>query len=344
MRTPVDPFDALPEAVLVLDVEHRVLHANDRARVLLGVRADAPGTPLAGLLHLLDESGQHCPDPVPAVRGGARLAEQHLRVRLPDGRERPVTMCGRWQADGGVVLTFRSGGRREAVDAARSDLVAMVAHELRSPLTSVKGFTRALLDRWERFSDVQKRTMLETVNADADRVTRLLQELLEVSRIDAGRVQLRPSLVDVAALVADVVDKARHRPDGSGRTLDVTVADDVPGLLLVDRDKVEQMLTNLVDNALRYAPGSAVRVALRGDGHGVRIDVADDGPGIATDQQRMIFSKFGRGRDVRRSGSGLGLFITRGLARAHGGDVRVSSEPGSGATFTVQLPHGDRTG
>ena len=153
------------------------------------------------------------------------------------------------------------------------------------------------------------------------------------------------SLNDRGDRAKDVAEKARQRPDGSGRELRVTVGDDVPKLLFADVDKVEQILTNLVNNALRYAPESVVRLDVTAWGEGgVRIDVADDGPGIPTEQQRTIFQKFGRGRESRRAGTGLGLYITRGLARAHGGDVVVDSTPGEGATFTLTLPPGDAPG
>ena len=113
----------------------------------------------------------------------------------------------------------------------------------------------------------------------------------------------------------------------------------MPALVELDRDKLEQILTNLLDNALRYAPDATVRLTVDGDGAaGVVLEVIDDGPGIAEDQQRTIFRKFGRGRDVRRSGTGLGLYISRGLALAHGGEVTLVSDEGEGATFTVRLP------
>ncbi len=224
-----------------------------------------------------------------------------------------------------------------------SDLVATVSHEIRSPLTSVKGFTRTMLSKWDRFSDEQKRTMLETVNEDADRVTRLLTELLDVSRIDAGRVQLHRSSIDVGALVERVVDRARHRPEGLQRTITSTLDDAVPRIH-ADPDKVEQMVTNLVDNALKYAPDGAVTVRLVRDGRDVELTVSDEGAGIPAEQRRFIFEKFGRGRGQRRAGTGLGLYITRGLARAHGGQVWCDSDDGEGATFHVRLPiDGDGT-
>ena len=235
------------------------------------------------------------------------------------------------------MLTFRSAGRRERVDAARSDLVATVSHEIRSPLTSVKGFTSTMLRKWDRFSDEQKRTMLETINHDADRVTRLLKELLAVSRIDAGRVQMHREMADVVEIVEGLVDRVRHREEGLGRDLVLTV-DGAPPRMFVDPDKIEQVFSNLLENALKYAPDSQVRITLTLERDQLHAVVADDGPGIPPDQSRRIFEKFGRGRDQRRSGTGLGLYITRGLVHAHGGQVWCDESDTPGATFHVTLP------
>ncbi|MBW3621652.1 MAG: HAMP domain-containing histidine kinase [Actinobacteria bacterium] len=335
-------FDLLPEAVVVVGREdRRIRHVNDRAVALLAVGRDDLGEPFAKAVPLIDDAGNVCSDVIaPAGRSVDRLAERVLRVVLPDGRKRPVSVAGRIVGDE-VVLTFRSAGRRERVDAARSDLVATVSHEIRSPLTSVKGFTKTLLLKWERFSDEQKRTMLETVNEDADRVTRLLGELLDVSRIDAGRVQLHRQRVDVGAVALRVAEKVSHRPEGAGRDVSIVAAGELPSIH-ADPDKVEQILTNLVENALKYAPESSVRVEVSADGAsgGVHIAVSDDGPGIPHDQTRRIFEKFGRGRGQRRAGTGLGLYITRGLAHAMGGDVTCESTVDVGSTFRVRLPAG----
>ena len=330
-------LDLVPEAVLVLDDAHVVLHANDRARDLLALPHDAVGLAVSKVVDVHDESGTPYEDTWIPPRGTAdRIAERVLRVALPDGRERPVAMAGRY-VDGHIILTFRSAGRRERVDAARSDLVATVSHEIRSPLTSVKGFTSTMLRKWDRFSDEQKRTMLETINHDADRVTRLLKELLAVSRIDAGRVQMHREMVDVAAVVDGLVERIRHREEGLGRDLVVTVGDHPPRMFL-DPDKIEQVFSNLIENALKYAPDSQVRVELGVEGGQLHASVADDGPGIPADQTRRIFEKFGRGREQRRSGTGLGLYITRGLVQAHGGRVWCDSDEGRGAVFHVAIP------
>jgi signal transduction histidine kinase len=328
-------FDALPEAVVVVGEDGRVSFINDRAEALLGLTGDAVGRGLEDVLELRDDTGARCVLPLRRPVVGDRLAERVLQVTSV-GRPRAVAVAGRWW-DGELVLTARSAGRREQLDAVHGDVVATVSHEIRSPLTSVKGFTRTLLSKWERFSDEQKRAMLETIDADADRVTRLLKELLDVSRIDAGRVQLRRLRVDVLALADSVVEKARHHEAAAGRSIRVIAADEVPALL-ADVDKLEQVLLNLVENALGYSDGPVeVHISID-DADQLYVVVADEGPGIPEDQHRLVFQKFGRGRDVRRAGTGLGLYITRGLVRAHGG--RIWIEPGVtvGTRVHVTIP------
>ena len=332
-------LDLLPEAVVIVDATGRVAHVNERARGLLALSPAARGRALGEVIDLRDESGTPCIECLtPAGDVADRLAERLFQVELPDGRQRPVAVAGRLLDDGRRVLTFRHAGRRVRVDAQRSDLVATVSHEIRSPLTSVKGFTRTLLARWDRFSDEQKRQMLMTINEDADRVTRLLTELLDVSRIDAGRVQLQRVVLDVRRVVQRVVDKAQHVQDEDPLVL-VELPDEV-GSVYADADKLEQVLTNLVENALHYAPGAPIRVAVRDGDEGIEISVADGGAGIPADQLRSIFGKFSRGRGTKRAGTGLGLYITKGLVEAHGGRVWAESTPGEGATFHVVLPKG----
>ena len=330
-------FDLLPEVVVVVGDDGGVVAVNDRARAWLGTGDEVVGKPFVDAFDLRDDAGVRLSlvDHRPAL--GDRLAERVLYLDA-GGRVRPVAVSGRWHDDV-LVVTMRSAGRREALDAIRGDVVATVSHEIRSPLTSVKGFTRTLLSRWDRFSDAQKRAMLETVDADADRVTRLLRELLEVSRIDAGRVQLQRQPTDVGALARNVVAKLAMGELGTGRVLRLDV-DPASPRIVADPDKLEQVLSNLLENALAYAPDSEVRVAVDPHEGGVRIRVEDDGEGIPGDESRAIFRKFGRGRDNRRAGTGLGLYITRGLVEAHGGRVWLDTDRDDGATFHVVLPAG----
>jgi signal transduction histidine kinase len=338
-------LDRLPEAVVEVDRDGRIRAANDRARRLLGVGGATAGRPLAELVAVEDLGGLAVPLPPPPPRVGDRLAESIVRVRRPDGRWCHLAVAGRWNG-GGWTLTWRPAGARMALERRQGDVVATVAHELRSPLASVRGFTRTLLGRWERFDDAQRRALLEAVDRDAERITGLLTDLLEVARIDAHRVPLRWAPIDVEELIAATVAEVSRREDATGRQLQVELAPGI-GTIQADRDRLVQVLVNLLDNALRYAPEGPIVVSASGDGSGVRITVQDHGPGIEPHLRGEVFRKFGRGRDRRRSGTGLGLYISRGLVTAHGGrmwleggDERPAEsalEP-VGAVFHVWLP------
>src|SRR5690606_9627012 len=207
-----------------------------------------------------------------------------------------------------VALSLRSGRGRERLDRERSDLVATVAHELRSPLTGVKGFVQAMLNRWEKLTDEQKKLMLTTVSADSDRLSRLITELLDVARLDTGRLSLYPRPVDIAALVRRVVASvsAAH----GTREFLIEEDEDLPEIL-IDPDKATQVFTNLVENAVRHGSGT-IRVTLgtmRGNTPfpGVRVHVDDEGEGIAPEIRRRVFTKFWK--DGVRGGTGLGLYL-----------------------------------
>jgi signal transduction histidine kinase len=218
--------------------------------------------------------------------------------------------------------------------------VATVAHELRSPLTGVKGFVQALLNRWERLSDAQKLLMLTTVNADADRLSRLIAELLDVARIDTGRLSLYPRPADAAVLAGRVVASVAA---GTARPVELVAPSELPEIF-VDPDKFTQVVTNLVENGLRHGEGRVrVRLAALPEGHefpGVAISVEDDGGGIPPEIRRRVFTKFWT--HGARGGSGLGMYIVNGLVRAHGGTVEIGESASGGARVTLQWPGGDR--
>jgi hypothetical protein len=199
----------------------------------------------------------------------------------------------------------------------------------------VKGYTSLLLNRWDRIGDEQKKMMLEQVHHDADRVTRLITELLDISRLETGRLVLRRQLVDVPALVEAVISKLTVTyPD-----LECTVsfsADFPP--VYADPDKLEQVLTNLVENAAKYATPTDMRVdGQRGEGE-VAVVVADRGEGIPALDVPRVFRKFFRRDHGKPTGTGLGLWISRGLVEAHGGRLTATSEEGVGSTFRFTLP------
>jgi signal transduction histidine kinase len=233
------------------------------------------------------------------------------------------------------VLSIRDNRARERMDRSRADLVSTVAHELRSPLTSVKGFTATLLAKWDRFNDDQKKVMLETVNADADRVTRLLAELLDVSRIDAGRLEMRKQVIDLEVSARKAVAGRVAAGEAEDRFV-IRTSGELPELW-ADPDKVDQVIGNLLENALRHGDGTVTITVGPVDG-GAEVLVEDEGQGIPPDTAARVFTRFWRGNRAR--GTGLGLYIVKGLVEAHGGSVDVSRADSGGARFRFVLPAG----
>ena len=342
-------YDDLPDGVLVAGEDGRVIALNPAGTRLLGTTADAAlGRDFREVLPLTDDQGRDwwaCTEPYAGLRSRTRQPERQLT--LPDGTDLLVTASYlRRDADRALsrlVVAMRDTHARERLERSHANLVSTVAHELRSPLTSVKGFTATLLARWERFNDEQKKLMLQTVNADADRVTRLITELLDVSRIDAGRLELRKQVVDLPAALAKCVAGCI----AAGESPDRFVVRELGTLpeMWVDPDKFQQVIGNLVENALLHGEGVvAVTVGPRvatdgdGDGGGAVVTVSDEGKGIAEATAARVFARFWRGD--RRTGTGLGLYIVKGLVEAHGGNVSVGRAVSGGAEFRFVLPAG----
>ncbi|RYE73787.1 MAG: PAS domain-containing sensor histidine kinase, partial [Myxococcales bacterium] len=255
--------------------------------------------------------------------------------RLPDGTEVLVTArlhrAERLGPVTRVAVSLRNGRSRKVLDRERSDLVATVAHELRSPLTGVKGFVTTLLNKWDLLNDDQKKLMLTTVKVDSERLSRLITELLDVARIDTGRLPLYPRPVDPEPIVQRVVDLAGA---STARSLVVDSAEDL-GTIHADPDKFAQVVTNLVDNAMRHGAGD-VRVSLVSDLDDVALIVDDEGDGIAEEIRQRVFTKFWK--HGTRGGSGLGMYIVGGLVRAHGGRIDIGDSPSGGARVRVNWP------
>ena len=358
-RAPGAPLvlDDLPDGVVVIRSDGSITDLNVAAERLLGrPRAELLGTPLRRAMPLQDTSGRRWWDVLRDGDGPSGVTDSGHGERLlllPGGTELLVTARFHRAADGSLdraVLALRTPDERRRAETDTTSLIATVAHELRSPLTSVKQFTASLLRRWDRFSDEQKRLMLSTVQADAERVSRLVGDLLDVARVDAGRLTVHRRPMDLATLVREHVDRLRMAGYDDERFV-LTVAADLPELW-ADPDRMAQVVTNLVDNAVRHGAGTvAVEVSVLsaaeaavGDGAGeaIVLTVDDAGEGIPAENRPYVFSKFWHGG--ARSGTGLGLYVTRGLVEAHGGDIDVSSAPGGGARFTVRLPAGEPAG
>jgi signal transduction histidine kinase len=373
--------DDLPDGLVVADHLGRIVVFNQAATRLTGIAAlNALGRDVRQVLPLRDSEGRGWWTFVDPYRGlSTRTRHPELPLYL-GGTEFLVTMgyvrVHRCAPGAGhdwpgpvrpgdvqrIVISLRGTQQRVRLERSRADLVSTVAHELRSPLTSVKGFTATLLAKWTRFTDDQKRVMLETVNADADRVTRLITELLDVSRIEAGRIEVHRQLVDIPQRAEKIVAGRVAAGDPPDR-FRIVASDELPESWL-DADKVDQILGNLVENAVRHGAGTVTiviqpvddlpaRAATRPGGTGavngsvavhgsaasvVAVSVRDEGDGVPPELVPRIFRQFWRAK--RRGGAGLGLYIVKGLVEAHGGTITVQRAPGGGAEFRFTMPTG----
>ncbi|MFF6980634.1 ATP-binding protein [Streptomyces sp. NPDC008343] len=341
----IDPDD-LPDGLVVADEHGHVICFNAAAERITSVRAaDALGQRLEKALPLEDLEGRRwwqLTDPYGGLAIRRRQPERNLL--LPGGREVLVSVrYVRGEPTGPVrrvVVSLRDTEARRRTERSHAELIATVAHELRSPLTSVKGFTATLLAKWARFTDDQKRLMLETVDADADRVTRLIAELLDISRIDSGRLEVRRQPVDMGAAVGRHIQAYVAAGQPADRFL-LRVEQPLPDLW-ADPDKIDQVLSNLIENAVRHGDGTvtidvtATASPREGEDTGTSVTVSDEGPGIPEESMNRVFTRFWRGS--KRGGTGLGLYIVKGIVEAHGGAIEVGRASGGGAQFRFTLP------
>jgi signal transduction histidine kinase len=225
------------------------------------------------------------------------------------------------------------------LSALRADFVSLVSHELRSPMAAVIGAARTLEERWRELTADQRSAFLALIADETNRLATLIGDVLDTSRIEAGTFSYRFTEVDVAELVrATVAGFALHQDEVTVVAHAGSAVPRVRG----DRERLRQVLRNLLENAVKYSrTGEAVDVRTWAEDGCVRVAVEDTGPGIPAEQHGLIFERFGRANvGLGKPGTGLGLFIARSIAEAHGGTLSVASAPGKGATFTLELPAG----
>jgi len=291
--------------------------------------------------------GLHCRLATPLLQGARSIGMLSLVRREVDAfSEEEIELAGLLgRLVASAVQNIRAyGAERKTVEelrrlsALRADFVSLVSHELRTPMAAVIGAARTLQQRWRELSPEHRESFLDLIAGETNRLADLIGDVLDTSRIEAGTFSFRFAEVDLGRLVTDAVATAQVGQDEVQLRADVR-----PPLPEIrgDGERLRQVLTNLIDNAIKYSPaGAEVEVrAYQEDGF-VRIDVRDSGPGIAKDDQKLIFEKFGRvtGSGATRPGTGLGLFIARSIAEAHGGALDVDSAPDQGSTFTLELP------
>jgi signal transduction histidine kinase len=273
------------------------------------------------------------------VEASGRLAAGDLDVRVKvGGLSETATLGGAFNEMAEELQ--RRAGERDQLERMKDEFVLTASHELRSPLTSVQGFAELLLLEREKLSPQQAETV-EVILDNTRHLVRLLNDLLDLARSDAGRLTIRPEPTGAESLIEDAVRTMRAQFEARRQTLVLEVEPDLPQVS-ADRDRIRQVLVNLLTNANEYCPeGAGIAVKGRRSGADVEIDVVDDGPGIPAEQLEHIFERFTRGdagETQRVGGTGLGLAISKSLVELHGGTIKASSTPGGGSTFTIRLP------
>jgi len=283
----------------------------------------------------------------PAVRFNAMMVVGDLNVRPPPPREDPkplpeaLPILDAERQPIGVVLVLHDVTRIRQQDEIKRNVIATVSHQLKTPLTSIKGAMQLLLHDESLVASEDHRQLVGVALNNTERLIRIVNDMLDVAKIEAGRLNLQRRPTAVGDLVRTSVQNVEQIARGAGVRLVADVAEGLPALD-VDPDRMVQALVNLLSNALKFAPdGSDVTIAAQPSPEGqVTLSVRDRGPGIPAEQASRLFQKFqqldgGGARKFR--GTGLGLAITRGLVEQHGGRIDVQSAPGEGTTFRITM-------
>ncbi len=273
------------------------------------------------------------------VEAARRLAEGDRAARVKVGGLSETATLGAAFNEMAAELE-QEASRRDQLDRIKDEFVLTASHELRSPLTSVQGFAELLMLEREKLTPKQADTV-EIILDNCRHLVRLLNDLLDLARSDAGRLAIKPVPTDVEPLVEDAARTMRAQTEAAGQKLATEIESGLPRVG-VEPDRIRQVLVNLLTNAHEYCPeGASIRVTAARIGAEVEIAVSDDGPGMAEEQLEHIFERFTRGDaglTQRVGGTGLGLAISKSLVELHGGTIGVTSSPGAGSTFRIRLP------
>ncbi|WP_170135674.1 PAS domain S-box protein [Nannocystis exedens] len=339
-------IDQLPEGVIVVDSESTIVLRN-RVAAALARRSGLVGHPEDRLYDVREPSGAPVPfDRTPANRAlrGETLVGVEYVIVGPDGRALPVLVSATPLVTvgepAGAAIVFQDITALKELERLREEWTSVVAHDLRQPVAVIELAVEGLLRGLPDAAPERARRGLERIKTASRRLGRMIDDLLDASRIESRRLTVQPRRVDLAALAAGAVEQARETLPGAP----IRVVAEGPQPAWVDPDRIQQVLDNLLSNAVKYGePGREVRVDVGPRDDAVELVVTNHGAGIAPDQQRSLFCRFARTREAREGpvpGLGLGLYISRGIVEAHGGRMWVESTPGATTSFHCLLPRG----
>jgi two-component system, NtrC family, sensor histidine kinase KinB len=340
-KTAQATIDSFPDPVVVVDLAGSVEQANPAARRLLGVvpatEPSVPWYPVPPLRSLVTDvlagRGDYLPltleQAIPLTDGGQ---ERYFLPRVVAIRTAPDELIG-------AAVALLDVTKFHLLDRLKSDMVSTVSHELKTPLTSVQMAVHLLLEEVVGPLTPKQIELLLAARQDADRILAMINDLLDLTRIEQGRVKLDLQSVPAVELVNGAAARMQSRADDASITLDTEVDGEL-ARVMVDRDRIEHVFDNLIVNAIQHTPrGGSIRIEVQPEGDRIRFRVQDSGEGIPREHLPRIFEKFYRipGRQPA-GGVGLGLAIVREILTAHGGQIDVGSDPGKGTTFTFTLP------
>jgi PAS domain S-box-containing protein len=334
-------LEAVGEGIVGVDETGRIVFVNGAAADMLGWQAaELEGRQACATL-CRDQHDECVIDVVMSV--GEVVSHAETQYVRRNGHTFPVEITAAPKAGPsgttGVVIAFRDVTERQAMDRMKREFVGVVSHELRTPLTAIRGSLEMLADGDTGELPERAQSVVEMAVRGSERLTRLVNDILDVERLDAGSFDVRPTPQDVAPLVATTIDSLRPWAHEQGVTL---VADVVSGRAMCDADRLTQALTNLLGNAVKFtAPGKVVELVAEPRGNDVLFSIRDEGRGIPPEQLESIFDRFhqvddGDARD--KGGTGLGLTISKSIVERHGGHIVVESTLGVGSTFRFSLP------
>lgn len=330
-------FNSMVEGLLLVDDRGRVQLANQAFANLFETRGEIIGKALLEILRL-----HELPEMLERINSGSPWVSRELKYPGPPELWLRVSAAAILNPDGrrhGTILVFHNQTRLKQLERTREEFVANVSHELRTPLSHIKGYVETLMDGAKDDPQVAAR-FLQTIARNADRLTLLIEDLLTISELESGRVTLNLQPIALRQLAGKVCDDFKSRAAGK----QVTIRNEVPDLTVgADAVRLEQVLSNLVDNAIKYgrADGQVTVGGRVASEDKVELFVRDDGPGLPAEALERVFERFYRvdkARSREQGGTGLGLSIVKHIIQSHGGRVWAKSEPGKGATFYFTLP------
>lgn len=326
-------FLHMSDGVAAFTTDGRLIHMNPAAESLLGVRME-------------DDLGF---DEMFADLDMPNSDETAMRTFLTSeitrfGRVLSVTLApyGALDGEGGVIAVIHDITEQRRLDDARREFVANVSHELRTPLTNIRSYTETLLDAAGDIPIDTEKQFLGVISSESERMARIVTDLLTLSKLDYGRMELRMTRFSLADMLHNVANAMKLTAEDSGHALAVDTPDDLPKIV-GDRERIEQVVVNILSNAVKYTPsGGHIRLSARElSGNRVRITVEDDGVGIPAADVPRLFERFYRvdkARSRAAGGTGLGLAIAKEIVEQHEGKIALASEYGKGTTVTITLP------